>query len=40
MAGNAPLITQALGGRSAKAAMWLQGRTDFNSELFGGGAKD
>jgi hypothetical protein len=29
------LITQVLGGRSAKAAMWLQGRTDFNSELFG-----
>jgi hypothetical protein len=29
------LITLILGGRSAKAAMFLQGRTDFNSELFG-----
>jgi hypothetical protein len=29
------IITQALGGRAAKAAMYLQGRTDFNSELFG-----
>jgi hypothetical protein len=29
------IITEALGGRSAKAAMFLQGRTDFNSELFG-----
>jgi hypothetical protein len=29
------IITYALGGRSAKAAMFLQGRTDFNSELFG-----
>jgi Domain of unknown function (DUF3854) len=29
------LITEILGGRSAKAAMFLQGRTDFNSELFG-----
>jgi hypothetical protein len=29
------IITQALGGRAAKAAMFLQGRTDFNSELFG-----
>lgn len=29
------LITEALGGRAAKAAMFLQGRTDFNSELFG-----
>ena len=29
------LITMALGGRAAKAAMFLQGRTDFNSELFG-----
>jgi hypothetical protein len=28
------LITQTLGGRSAKAALFLQGRTDFNSELF------
>jgi hypothetical protein len=28
------LITQVLGGRSAKAALFLQGRTDFNSELF------
>jgi hypothetical protein len=29
------LITEILGGRSAKAALFLQGRTDFNSELFG-----
>jgi hypothetical protein len=29
------VITKALGGRAAKAAMFLQGRTDFNSELFG-----
>jgi hypothetical protein len=29
------LITLILGGRSAKAAPYLQGRTDFNSELFG-----
>ncbi len=29
------IITAALGGRSAKAAFFLQGRTDFNSELFG-----
>jgi hypothetical protein len=29
------IITEILGGRSAKAAMFLQGRTDFNSELFG-----
>jgi hypothetical protein len=29
------LITLIVGGRSAKAAMFLQGRTDFNSELFG-----
>jgi hypothetical protein len=28
------IITECLGGRSAKAAMFLQGRTDFNSELF------
>jgi hypothetical protein len=28
------IITKALGGRAAKAAMLLQGRTDFNSELF------
>jgi hypothetical protein len=28
------LITEILGGRSAKAAMFLQGRTDFNAELF------
>jgi len=28
------LITQILGGRAAKAAMFLQGRTDFNGELF------
>ena len=28
------LFTQILGGRSAKASMWLQGRTDFNSDLF------
>jgi hypothetical protein len=26
---------EILGGRSVKAAMWLQGRTDFNSDLFG-----
>jgi hypothetical protein len=29
------LITEILGGRSAKAVMFLQGRTDFNGELFG-----
>ena len=29
------LITEALGGRSAKAALFLQSRTDFNAELFG-----
>jgi hypothetical protein len=29
------IITEILGGRSAKAVMFLQGRTDFNSELFG-----
>jgi hypothetical protein len=29
------IITHILGGRSAKAALWLQERTDFNSELFG-----
>ena len=29
------LITLIVGDRSAKAAMFLQGRTDFNSELFG-----
>ena len=29
------LITEMLGGRSAKAAMYLTGRTDFNAELFG-----
>jgi hypothetical protein len=29
------LVTEILGGRSAKAALYLQGRTDFNSELFG-----
>lgn len=29
------LVTEILGGRSAKAALFLQGRTDFNSELFG-----
>jgi hypothetical protein len=29
------IISEILGGRSAKAAMFLQGRTDFNSELFG-----
>jgi hypothetical protein len=29
------LITKILGDRSAKAAMFLQGRTDFNSDLFG-----
>jgi hypothetical protein len=29
------IITEILAGRSAKAAMFLQGRTDFNSELFG-----
>jgi hypothetical protein len=28
-------ITETLGGRAAKAAMFLQGRTDFNSDLFG-----
>jgi hypothetical protein len=28
-------ITEILAGRSAKAALFLQGRTDFNSELFG-----
>jgi hypothetical protein len=28
------LITEMLGARSAKAALFLQGRTDFNSELF------
>ena len=28
------LITQCLGGRCAKAALFLQGRTDFNGELF------
>jgi len=26
--------TEILGGRSVKVAMWLQGRTDFNSDLF------
>jgi ParB-like chromosome segregation protein Spo0J len=29
------IITEILAGRSAKAALFLQGRTDFNSELFG-----
>ena len=29
------LITEILGGRSAKAALFLTGRTDFNAELFG-----
>jgi hypothetical protein len=29
------LITAILGGRAAKAVLFLQGRTDFNSELFG-----
>jgi hypothetical protein len=29
------IITEILGGRSAKAAMFLQGRTDFNSDLLG-----
>lgn len=29
------IITESLGGRSAKAAMYLQGRTDFNYDLFG-----
>jgi hypothetical protein len=29
------LITEMVGGRSAKAALFLQGRTDFNGELFG-----
>jgi hypothetical protein len=29
------LITEILGGRSAKAALFLQCRTDFNGELFG-----
>jgi hypothetical protein len=29
------LITEMLGGRSAKAALFLTGRTDFNAELFG-----
>lgn len=29
------IITEALGGRSAKAHMFLAGRTDFNAELFG-----
>jgi hypothetical protein len=29
------LVTEILGGRAAKAALFLQGRTDFNSELFG-----
>jgi bifunctional DNA primase/polymerase-like protein len=28
------IITQILGGRCAKAALFLQGRTDFNGELF------
>jgi hypothetical protein len=28
------LITEILGGRSAKAALFLQGRTDYNGELF------
>jgi hypothetical protein len=28
------LITEILGGRSAKAMLYLQGRTDFNGELF------
>jgi hypothetical protein len=28
------IITEVLAGRSAKAAMFLQGRTEFNSELF------
>ena len=28
------LITEILGGRSAKAMLYLQGRTDFNAELF------
>jgi bifunctional DNA primase/polymerase-like protein len=28
------LITEILGGRSAKAILYLQGRTDFNGELF------
>jgi hypothetical protein len=28
-------ITEILGGRCAKAALYLQGRTDFNGELFG-----
>jgi hypothetical protein len=27
--------SKALGGRSAKAGLFLQGRTDFNSEFFG-----
>jgi hypothetical protein len=29
------LVTTILGGRCAKAALFLQGRTDFNSDLFG-----
>lgn len=29
------IITPLLGGRSAKAALFMQGRTDFNSDLFG-----
>jgi hypothetical protein len=28
------LVTEILGGRSAKAILYLQGRTDFNGELF------
>jgi len=29
------IITEAFGGRTAKAAMWIKERTDFNAELFG-----
>jgi hypothetical protein len=29
------LVTEIMGGRAAKAVLFLQGRTDFNGELFG-----
>jgi hypothetical protein len=29
------IVTELFGGRSAKAGLFLQGRTDFNSDLFG-----